>query len=69
MSDTFKEAKEKWLREKEKYDEAVKLFESITSVLEFQQSELNRAFSEFIIEQAKRTQTLKDSNIKQIRSR
>jgi hypothetical protein len=69
MSDTFKEAKEKWLREKGKYDDAVKLFESIISVLEFQQSELNIAFSEFIIEQAKHTQRLKGSNIKQVKDR
>jgi exonuclease VII small subunit len=69
MSDAFKEAKEKWLREKEKYDETVKLFESIVNVLEFQQSELNRTFSEFIIEQAKHTQKLKSSNIKQVRDK
>jgi hypothetical protein len=67
MPDTFKEAKEKWLREKEKYDDAVKLFESIVSVLKFQHSELNRAFSEFIIEQAKLK--LKGSNIKQVKDK
>jgi exonuclease VII small subunit len=67
MSEAFREAKEKWLQEREKYNDTVKLFESIVSVLEFQHSELNRAFSEFIIEQAKLK--LKGSNIKQVKDR
>jgi exonuclease VII small subunit len=65
----FKKSKEKWLAEKSKYDEAVRLFESIVHVLEFQQAELNIAFSEFVIAQAKHTQRLKSSrrNIKQVK--
>jgi hypothetical protein len=66
MTNRLKETKDKWLKEKDKYDETVKLYESILDVLQFQQNELNTAFSDFIIEQAKQLQDLKKRNFKSV---
>ena len=65
-SNEYKIAKEKWLVAKEKYDESVRLLEAITNLLEFNQTELTRAFSEFSVQQAVRIQNLKQANLKEV---
>jgi exonuclease VII small subunit len=62
----YKEAKEKWLSIKAKYDESVRLLEAITNLLEHHQRELNEAFSLFSVQQAVRIQKLKQANVKEV---
>jgi hypothetical protein len=62
----YKNAKEKWLSAKAKYDETITLFEAISNLVEFHQHELVRAFSEFSIQQAVRVQNLKQANLKEV---
>jgi hypothetical protein len=63
----YKNAKEKWLATKAKYDEAISLFEAITNLVDYHQRELMQAFSEFSIQQAVRIQHLKQANIKEVK--
>ena len=60
----YKNAKEKWLNAKDKYDESIRLLEAITNLLEYHQSELVAAFSEFSVQQAVNIQKLKQTNLK-----
>jgi hypothetical protein len=61
MQDDFVIAREKWLTAKAHFDQALQLLESISRIVEFQHKELNDAFSEFSIQQAKRIHELKNS--------
>jgi hypothetical protein len=66
-TEEYKIAKEKWLSAKAKYDESVRLYEAISNLLDIHQVELNRAFSEFSIQQAMRVQNLKQANLKEVK--
>lgn len=52
-TEQFKAAKNKWLEAKKTYDETALLYEKIFVLLEFQHNELNKAFSDFSIEQSR----------------
>jgi hypothetical protein len=63
----YKNAKEKWLSAKAKYDESVRLYEAISNLLNIHQIELNRALAEFNIQQSLRIQNLQQANIKEVK--
>jgi hypothetical protein len=63
----YKEAEQKWFTAKAKYDEAFTLYEAISKLLEQNLAELDKAFSEFSVQQAIYTQGLKKAHVKEVK--